>query len=160
MGASGSDGAIAAILKWAGRGEWRDRFDAVIGAHLGPACEAAGVAPDKLPDLLGSDAHAQLMGCALEDFLTCAFEPDGRNVVDDYLKRRGWREPLPVKRYLQALRRSTMSVYEVVDTAPGSHLVVRDLVRGGEPVRVEEKLGSASLARWDRLVKLLPDLRA
>jgi hypothetical protein len=89
--------------------------------------------------------------------MTCAFEPDGRNVVDDYLKRRGWKEPAPVKRYLQALRRSTMSVYEVVDTAPGSHFIVRDLVRGGEPVRVADQLGSESVARWDRLAaRLLP----
>jgi hypothetical protein len=50
-----------------------------------------------------------------------------------------------------------MSVYEVVDTTPGSHFVVRDLVRGGEPVRVKDKLGSQSVARWDRLAaRLLP----
>ena len=65
--------------------------------------------------------------------MTCNFEPDGRNVVDDYLKRRAWKEPAAIKRYLEALRRSTMSVYEVIDTTPGSHFVVRDLVRGGEP---------------------------
>jgi hypothetical protein len=50
-----------------------------------------------------------------------------------------------------------MSVYEVVDTTPGSHFVARDLVRGGEPVRVRDKLGSRSVARWDRLAaRLLP----
>ncbi len=157
MGASGSDQAVAAILKWSGREGWRERFDAVIAAHLAPACEAAGVAPDELPELLGGDAYAQLIGCALEDFATCDFEPDGRNLVDDYLKRRGWKEPASVKRYLQALRRSTLSVYEVVDATPGSHFVARDLVRGGEPVRVADKLGSRSVARWDRLAaRLLP----
>jgi hypothetical protein len=157
MGASGSDQAAAAILKWAGREGWRERFDAVIADHLAPACEAAGVAPDGLPELLGEDAYVQLIGCALADFLTCDFEPDGHNVVDDYLKRRGWKEPASVRRYLQALRRSTMSVYEVVDTTPGSHFVARDLVRGGEPVRVADKLGSKDVARWDRLAaRLLP----
>ncbi len=157
MGASESHKAIAAIVKWAEREEWRDRFDAVIEAHLAPACEAAGVTPDELPDLLGKGAYVQLMGCALEDFLTGEFEPDGRNIVDDYLKRRGWKEPVTVKRYLQALRHSTISLYEVVDTTPGSHLVVRDLVRGGEPVQVEDKRGSQSVARWDRLAaRLLP----
>jgi hypothetical protein len=157
MGASGSDKAVAAILKWAGREEWRDRFDAVNGAHLAPACEETGVAPDELPDLLGEGAYVQLIGCALEDFLTQEFEPDGRNIVDDYLKRRGWKEPLAVKRYLQALRHSTVGVYEVVATTPGSHFEVRDLVRGGDPVRVADKLGSQNVARWDRLAaRLLP----
>jgi hypothetical protein len=157
MGASGSDQAIAAILKWSGRERWREQFDAVITAHLAPACKAAGVAPDELPELLGEPAYVQLIGCALEDFMTCEFGPDGRNVVDDYLKRRGWKEPAAVRRYLEALRRSTMSVYEVVDTAPGSHFMVRDLVRGGAPVRVADKLGSKNVALWDRLAaRLLP----
>src|SRR4051794_18674968 len=157
MSASGSGRAIAAVMQWAAREEWRGWLEDVIAAHLAPACEAAGVTPDELPDLLGADAHAQLIGCAFEDFLTREFEPDGRNIVDDYLERRGWTEPVAVKRYLQALRRSVMSVYEVVDTAPGSHFTVRDLVRGGEPVRVRDKLGSRSVARWDRLAaRLLP----
>src|SRR4051794_23875034 len=134
MSASGSDRAIAAVMQWAAREEWRGWLEDVIADHLAPACLAAGVAPDELPDLLGEDAHAQLIGCAFEDFLTREFEPDGRNIVDDYLERRGWTEPVAAKRYLQALRRSFMSVYEVVDTTPGSHFVARDLVRGGEPV--------------------------
>src|SRR4051794_35677041 len=157
MSASGSDRAIAAVMQWAAREEWRGWLEDVIADHLAPACLAAGVAPDELPDLLGEDAHAQLIGCAFEDFLTREFEPDGRNIVDDYLERRGWTEPVAAKRYLQALRRSVMSVYEVVDTAPGSHFLARDLVRGGEPVRVRDKLGSRSVARWDRLAaRLLP----
>src|SRR4051794_4488558 len=151
MSAAGSDRAIAAVMQWAAREEWRGWLEDVIADHLAPACLAAGVAPDELPDLLGEDAHAQLIGCAFEDFLTREFEPDGRSIVDDYLQRRGGTEPVAAKRYLQALRRSVMSVYEVVDTAPGSHFVAHDLVRGGEPVRVRDKLGSRSVARWDRL---------
>ena len=103
------------------------------------------------------DAHAQLIGCAFEDFLTCEFEPDGQNIVDDYLKRRGWKEPVAAKHYLEALRRSVMSLYEVVGTTPGSHFVARDLVRGGEPMRVRDKLGSRGVAHWDRLAaRMLP----
>src|SRR3954451_14107380 len=121
MSASGSDRAIATVMQWAAREEWRGWLEDVIADHLAPACLAAGVARGELPDLLGEGAHAQLIGCAFEDFLTREFGPDGRNIVDDYLERRGWTEPVAAKRYLQALRRSVMSVYEVVDTAPGSH---------------------------------------
>lgn len=78
MGASGSDQAIAAILKWSGREGWRERFATVIAAHLAPTCEAAGVAPDELPELLGEAAYVQLIGCALKDFMTCSFEPEPR----------------------------------------------------------------------------------
>ena len=73
------------------------------------------------------------------------------NVIDDYLKRRGWRESVPARRYLAALRDSTVSLYKVVDIVPGHHMTVRDLILGGEAVRVEEKLGSEGAAPWDRL---------
>ena len=42
MGASGSDQAIAAILKWSGREGWREPFDAAIAAHRAPTCENVG----------------------------------------------------------------------------------------------------------------------
>jgi hypothetical protein len=56
-----------------------------------------------------------------------------------------------VREYLRALRDSVLSLYEVVDRVPGAHLVLRDLVRGGKPVTVDERLGSLTAARWDRL---------
>jgi hypothetical protein len=44
-----------------------------------------------------------------------------------------------------------MSLYEMVEVKPGRGLVLRDLVRGSEPVEVDEQLGSQSAARWDRI---------
>ena len=88
----------------------------------------------------------------LEDFFTTRFGEHGElNVIDDYLKRRGWRESVPARRYLEALRDSIVSLYEVVDIVPGRRMTVRDLILGGDAVRVEEKLGSEGAAPWDRL---------
>ena len=47
MSASGSDRAIAAVMQWAARAEWRGWLEDVIADHLAPACLAAGVAPDE-----------------------------------------------------------------------------------------------------------------
>ncbi|UEM24325.1 hypothetical protein JL100_032375 (plasmid) [Skermanella mucosa] len=89
--------------------------------------------------------------------MTCDFEPDGRNVVDDYLKRAGWKEPAPVRRYLEALRRSVMRIHEVVGTTPGRHFVARDMIRGGDPIQVKNRPASRSLAQWDRTAaRMLP----
>jgi hypothetical protein len=155
--AAGSDKAIATIMKWSTRDDWREQRDAVVEEHIGPICEGLELSPQEISEVLGGQGFGQLMGCAFEDFLTCRFEPDQRNIVDDYLKRRGWKESAPGKRYLRALQHSIMSVYEVTDTVPGSHFWARDLVRSGEPARVEDKLGSESLVRWDRLAaRLLP----
>ena len=155
MGAVASDKAMLAIMKWSDREEWRDRRESVVEDHLAPASDALELTPDDIAKAAGDRAIHQIIACALEDFLTCDFEPDQRNVVDDYLKRRGWKESTPVKQYLRALRSSVMSLYEVTETVPGSHLFARDLVRGGESVRVEDKLASESVVRWDRLAARL-----
>jgi hypothetical protein len=157
MKASGHDKAIAAMIKWARRDEWRDRLDAVIADHLEPVCAEFAVDLNDLPEILGPDAYTQLFACVFEDFLTCDFEPAEQNIIEDYLQRRGWKDPVPVKHYLQALRGSIMSLYEVVGSEPGSHFLAQDLIRGGEPLRIDDKLGSQSVGQWDRLAaRMLP----
>ena len=89
-------------------------------------------------------------GCAFEDFLTRRFEPDGRNPVETYLKRRGWKESA-ARRYMTALQTSAMSLYEVSDLIPGQSLRARDLIRGGEPVLVSERSATQALKPWDRI---------
>jgi len=44
-----------------------------------------------------------------------------------------------------------MSLYEVSDVAVGESFLARDLVRGGEPVRVFERSATRSLSQWDRI---------
>ncbi|MCE3519914.1 hypothetical protein LXJ58_34745, partial [Escherichia coli] len=77
-------------------------------------------------------------------------QPD-RNIVDDYIRRRGWNESGPTKIYLRALRSSVMSLHEVSEVEPGSGFLVRDLIRGGEPLRVSERSASQTLKQWDRI---------
>ncbi len=156
MAAPGSEQAILGITKWARRGEWRERLDLIIDAHFGPVLSLVDLPVEDLPELLG-DAFSPLFACVLEDFLTCDFGPDQRSIVADYLKRRGFRERAPAKTYLRALQRSVMSLYEVVLTVPGSHLVLRDLIRGGDPIRVEDRSGASRLGGSDRIAaRLLP----
>ncbi|MGH6943441.1 MAG: hypothetical protein ACREH6_04360 [Geminicoccaceae bacterium] len=156
MGAADTHKVMASLMKWSQRDEWRERCETVFAAHLGPPCDDFEMTVDEVAGTLG-DAFTQLLDCAFEDFLTCRFEPDDRNIVDDYLKRRGWKEAAPAKRYLRAFQHSVMSAYEVVETVPGSHFLARDLIRGGEPVRIDDKRASASVATWDRVAaRLLP----
>ena len=98
-----------------------------------------------------------MWACALEDFLTREFE-DGANVVDEYLKRRGWKEPVSVRTYMAALRNSTMSLYEVSGIVPGVSFRARDLARGGEPVLISERSATRSLKPWDRIAARVVDV--
>src|SRR5215213_4122682 len=86
---------------------------------------------------------------AFEDMLAREFD-DGSNIVDDYLKRRGWKETASVRTYLAALRDSVVSLYEVSDVVPGTSFRARDLVRGGEPVLISERSASRTLKQWHR----------
>ena len=76
---------------------------------------------------------------------------DGRNIVDNYLKRRGWKEGASARAYMAALRTSVMSLYEVSDIVRDTSFRARDLVRGGEPVLISERSATRSLKQWARI---------
>jgi len=82
----------------------------------------------------------------------------GRNVVEEYLRRRGYAESSGARRYLQALRSSVMSLYEVSDVVPGQSFLARDLIRDLQSVRVMEVRGTRALKQWDRIgARLIPE---
>ena len=143
--------SLQGLIKWLARDEWRDRFAGVYDAHLQPACERLGVDVDQIVSVLG---HGWFMttvwGSAFEDFLTRDFD-DGQNIVDNYLKRRGWKESASTRAYMTALRTSVASVYEVSDIVKDTSFRARDLVRGGDPILIIERSATRSLKQWDRI---------
>ena len=155
MRIAGGDQAIGNLVKWTSKEDWAPYRDEVFASHLEFVSDKFDVTAEELAETLG-DAFGMLYGVILEDFFTARFGEDGElNIIDDYLKRRGWRETVPAKRYLAAIRDSVISLYEVVDLNPGKTMTVRDLIRGGDPVTVEEHLGSKTAARWDRIAARL-----
>src|SRR5215475_16001153 len=87
---------LQGLMKWLTRDEWRDRFAEVYDDHLLPACDQTDLDVKEIISILGEGWFTRTVwGCAFEDFLTRDFE-DGSNIVDDYLKRRGWKEAHPL----------------------------------------------------------------
>ena len=147
----GADKATENLVKWAARDEWEGLQLEVYAAHIDPVADLMDMSGDDIAELLG-DGALMLHVFIAEDFCTARFgEDDEQNVIDDYLKRRGWRETVSARHYLEALRDSHVSLYEIVDIDPGRSVTVRDLLLGGEAVTVDERLGSKSLARWDHI---------
>lgn len=143
--------SLRGLMKWLTRDEWRDRFAEVFDDHLLPACDQTDLDVDDVISILGEDGFmSTVWGCAFEDFLTREFE-DGSNIVDDYLKRRGWKEGASTRAYTAALRTSVMSLYEVSDIVRDTSFRARDLVRGSEPVLISERSATRSLKQWDRI---------
>ena len=79
---------ISGLIAWAKRDEWRGALAALIERHCATACAGAGIMPEEIEDVLGDYAATVLWGAAFEDFVATDL-PDGRNIADDYLRRRG-----------------------------------------------------------------------
>lgn len=143
--------SLQGLMKWLRRDEWRERFAEAFDAHLLPACEQTGLDADEVVTTLGEDWFTRTVwGSAFEDFLTRDFD-DGSNIVDDYLKRRGWKESPSTRTYMAALRSSVPSLYEVSDIVKDTSFKARDLVQGGDPILIIERSATRSLKQWDRI---------
>ena len=153
-----SASSLAGLMKWVGREEWRDAFADLLERHVAQACLGVDVELKDLPSLLGDQEFAMVWGCAFEDFLSRDLDR-GRNIVDDYLKRRDWKESPSDRAYMAALRSSVISLYEVSGIVPGESFLARDLVRGGEAVRVSERSATRSLRQWDRIAARVIEVR-
>lgn len=142
---------LSGLMKFANRPEWQGHLQDALNDRIAPVMAQFDLRLDELPEIVGDDWAMILWGCAFEDLATRTFEPDARNLVDEYLKRRGWSEPGPTKIYMRALRSSVLSLYEVSEIDPGKSFLARDLIRGGEPVRISEHSASKSLTLWDKI---------
>ena len=150
---------ISGLLTFIGREDgWRERLQEVIEEHLGAALDAFEIDCEDLADLLGEPASGTLWGCGFEDFLGRRFGSQGDNIVDLYLKRRGWKETVLNRAYFGALRDTPVSLHEVSDVKPGVSMVLNDILRGGPPVTVREKSATRSLRQWDKIaVRVVPE---
>ena len=148
---------ISDLLGFIGRDDvWRDRLQTVVAEHLLPALEEFQVDNDELSEILGEPWPGVLWGCGFEDFLGRYY--DDENIVDLYLKRRGWKETSANCEYFAALRDAPVSLYEVSTVKPGTSMVLQDLLRGAEPLTVLEKSATRSLRKWDRIaVRILEE---
>jgi len=152
------DKAIAHLMDWAERPEWVDEKNEIYDRNIVDAADFLDMEVDEILAML--DEHGllhMLFGFSFEDLATYRFTSDGRNLIEDFLKRRGWREGVRGRRYLRQLGESVLSLYEVQSVVPGSHCDLVDLVRGGKSVRVYEKSGTSNMAPWDRIgTRILP----
>ena len=142
---------LSGLIRFAERAPWDERLDDLLALHLDPVCEATGLDPDAIFDAVGHHWEGTLWGCAFEDLMASEPEADGPNLVDDYLKRRGWNEKAPNKAYMRALNQAAMSLYEVSEVVPGQSMRLRDLLRESEPVTVLERSATRTLVNWDRI---------
>ena len=130
----------------------------LLDQHVGGACANAGIPLAEIGVVLGDHAMFAIFGAVFEDLLAVDL-PDGRNLADEYLRRRGWKESAATRDYIAALRSTPIRLFEVSSIVPGESMALRDLVHGGDPVRVAEKSGSRGVRQWDRIATRLVHIR-
>jgi hypothetical protein len=142
---------LSGLVKFHNREDWALHLAEVLGDHFWPVMDEFGLDHEEIGEVLGAHWAVTPWGCAFEDFLTQAFEPDGRTFVDFYLKSRGFKETARSKAYLKAISSSVISLYEVSEVVPGKSFRARDLLRGGEPVTVSEATTTRTLRQWEKI---------
>ncbi|MDH3582434.1 MAG: hypothetical protein OEM91_17645, partial [Hyphomicrobiales bacterium] len=151
--------SLNGLMKWLAKEPWRAAFEELLDDHVRSVLDEHDLQSfDELGGLIDAHWAMILWGCAFEDFLTKEVE-DAGNIVDDYLKRRGWKESAGNKAYMSGLKASVMSLYEISDIEAGRSFLARDLIRGGEPVRVSERTATKTLKPWDRVALRIVDVR-
>ena len=106
-------------MKWLEQPEFQEKHAIVIDEHIAPVCKHLDLSYEDLnQEIIEHGFDGMLFGIMFEDFLGRPLLPDNNDIVDDYLKRRGWRENLHGRRYLQQLAQSTLSLYEIVGASP------------------------------------------
>jgi hypothetical protein len=104
------------LVEWSRRDPWRERMGEMVERHIRRACDLNDIDIYDLPDVIGEHAIT-VMDCAFEDCCTATWQ-DGSNLANDYLKRRGWKETAINRAYIEALRDSLVSLYEVSAAIP------------------------------------------
>lgn len=145
--------AIMRLMKWSQKPQWVDYLDQTYFSHLDFALAELGISQHELVDYLNPDS-IDLLNCAIfESFFTDRFgENLNLSVIDDFLKRRGKREPLLVRQYLRSLQDASVSIYEIIDLDPEGHTVkIRDLLQGDITLTVQRISDENDWATWDCL---------
>ena len=146
------------LVKWMVRGPWPGYFEEAIDDHLHAYCDAYDLDTfEELAAKIGAHWVTALNDIVMTDFLSR--ETRDGNVVDQYLKRRGWNEKAIPKAYLKGIRDSTMSIFEVSDIRPGESFMARDLILGGDPFPVSERSATRTMLPWEHLAMRVVKVR-
>ena len=150
--------SLGGLIKWIGRDTYRERMAEVLDSHLATAAASSGLSLEAFSEQLVEPVFITIWGVAFEDFISQQLD-EGGPVALLYLKRRGWKESAATRAYVAGLARSVMSLYAVSDVDPGKGFALTDLVRGGPPIRIEERSASRSLVDGDRIGARVIELR-
>ena len=104
------DKAVKHLMAYSGpNAEWEGRLDEVVYNLLDPVARKLEVDFEELEEFIFSGPYQHMFfGFAFEEYATVLWDNEKHNLIDTYLKHRGWREGPAGRRYLQALSQSML----------------------------------------------------
>ncbi len=142
--------SLSGLMKWNKKEPWSTVFNDMIYDLLEPVWEAYGIDDfEDLGSVLDDIESTNLWGCLFELFLS--IETEFGNVVDDYIKRRGWKEGARNKAYMKAIRASALGLYKVSDVKPGKSFKATDLIGNGDAITILEMSATRMMQEGDHL---------
>lgn len=144
------DKALTNLFKYGDQAPWSERQEQLFSEILKDAADRADASVNEFAQVLEDNGYmGMVQGYIFELFATRYWDNEDFCLVDDYLKRRGWREAPRAKRYLQSLAESEVQLWEVTAVNAGYWVDVRPFGTTSEVIRVHERMGSQGLRRWD-----------
>lgn len=107
-----------------------------------------------LKEKIGEDTFQNLFMCAVEFFLSNEYPGDYEswNAIDSFLKKNDPFLSVQDKIYLNGLRESYMSIYEVIEVKLNKSITLRNLLdENHSQITVQEKKGTHFICQWDFL---------
>ena len=154
------DKAIRNLIKFSKQQtEWNKRFNGMFADLIEAAADRLDMDEEELSEILGAESYEFMaFGFTFEEFASALWDNEDQSFIDEYLKRRGWRETAMARRYLRAINASEFQLWEVTDVKQSHHVDIRLHGTSNKSVRVIEEGGTASLQQWDclaaRVIKL------
>ncbi len=146
------------LVKWLEKGIWAERWEAYQESFLDKICHLLEMdVADFMEKNKGGNLEYQIFNAMIEDFFQLEFDQPPHNVVDDYLKRRGWKESRRDRIYIEGLRTVPFSIYAVEDVEPGQWVKVQDKILSSPIMKIQEIRGSQQINVMDYLIaKVIP----
>jgi len=129
---------------------WDALMDEFLSQMFAPLAKRLAISvEDAEAQIMDGDYGFMAYGYLFEEFATARRDGAPRNMIDEYLQQRGWREGTHGRRYLRTLSESDLDLWEVVDCRPGVCVDVRRFGTQDKPTRVKEQSASEGLRPWD-----------
>jgi hypothetical protein len=147
------DKAISNLMKYSEQdNNWGNKHEQFFNSMLLNVASYLDITPDEVVIQFEDIGYMiMIFEYIFELFITSQCDDEEFTMIEDYIKRRGWREPPYAKRYLSGLNESKIKLWEIVSVKPGDFVDVRPFGTTDKPLCVYEQSGSQNLKRWDCL---------